>query len=175
MQFYIPSIGDQIRLLEGWRFRLFAEYRNSAFAAAIFGYGVDGVAQNEKKRDFLTDLQSAQFKLDKLKSKSLVPTAQGSPQFRDIWGANGDFLIVTLPKGLILTVDRIYIRKGKEDFDSITFNVPKKTSNVEGLNGRFWAKLSDVNRLQFEKFIPGKQSWISSVDEEYDEFDLVEI
>jgi hypothetical protein len=174
MQFYVPSIGDQIRLLENWRFRLFAEYRNSAFTASIFGYGVDGVAQNEKKTDFLTDLKEAGFKLNKLKNKPIVQASQGSEQFRDIWGANGDFLIVTLPKGLVLTVDRIYIRKGKEDFDSITFNVPKKTSNVDGLNGRFWAKLSDINRVQFEKFVPGKNTWIKSIEDE-DDFNFLEI
>lgn len=49
---------------------------------------------------------------------------------------------VRLPAGTILKVDRIYIRKGAADFDSVTFyatypGAPKKL--------RFWAKVADIN------------------------------
>jgi hypothetical protein len=56
---------------------------------------------------------------------------------------------VTLPKDTVLTVDRIYLRKGAEGFDSVTFRVhtypgkPKKWGKP-----RFWAKLTDVNQIQ---------------------------
>ena len=39
---------------------------------------------------------------------------------------------VTLPKGALLVVDRIYIRKSCEDFDSITF----KWMNAPSLTGK---------------------------------------
>ncbi len=55
---------------------------------------------------------------------------------------------VKIPKGAILKVDRIYIRKGSgyENFSSITFRF-----ECEGFKkARFWAKLKDCNNIQFE-------------------------
>lgn len=52
---------------------------------------------------------------------------------------------VVLPIGTRLTVDRIYIRKGKGDYSSLSFRGlfpdDKKTF-------RFWAKLQDVNTIE---------------------------
>lgn len=84
---------------------------------------------------------------------------------------------VELPKGAILKVDRIYIRKGGRDmkeFDSVTFNLqslPKSEISVPTVRShyvrdgedhfkvekktiikkrvRFWAKLRDVNQIRF--------------------------
>ncbi len=52
----------------------------------------------------------------------------------------------TLPVGTILKVDRIYIRQGKAEFDSITFRI-RKCSEKALEKGRFWAKLRDVNTM----------------------------
>lgn len=62
---------------------------------------------------------------------------------------------VTIPAGTVLTVDRIYIRSGAADFSSLTFRATfpgKKTAkSFFGRTGvRFWAKLADVNRIEFE-------------------------
>jgi hypothetical protein len=59
---------------------------------------------------------------------------------------------VKVPKGTTLTVDRIYIRKGATSFDSITFNIAKGNcpARPEIEKTRFWAKLSDVNRIECE-------------------------
>lgn len=79
---------------------------------------------------------------------------------------------ITLPKGTMLTVDRIYIRKGAKEFSSVTFNMPKRTTSKKTVTRRatyiggpddgkviqwdatkpargvrFWAKLADVNRM----------------------------
>jgi len=79
---------------------------------------------------------------------------------------------VTLPVGTILVVDRIYIRQGAEDFDSLSFRMPgcrtarrqeNKVAHYFHENGkredkpyvqktparpiRFWAKLPDVNNM----------------------------
>lgn len=65
-----------------------------------------------------------------------------------------DPIWVVLPKGTKLKIDRIYIRKGNDDFDSITFTLPDiKVS--EGAPKprravRFWVKLDDANNIQFE-------------------------
>lgn len=52
----------------------------------------------------------------------------------------------TLPTGTELIVDRIYIRKGSgfEDFSSLTFRITNGN-----FKGRFWAKLADVNEIEY--------------------------
>lgn len=77
----------------------------------------------------------------------------------------------TIPAGEILIVDRIYIRKGQEDFSSISFfwknrrtlaRIEEYPANRRGPAGvtvtekkparpvRFWAKLADTNNIEFE-------------------------
>jgi hypothetical protein len=57
----------------------------------------------------------------------------------------------SLPAGTQLTIDRIYIRKGAKNFDSVSFWIGTKPKGV-GLQGkiRFWAKLKDVNNIECE-------------------------
>ncbi len=82
-----------------------------------------------------------------------------------------------IPAGEVLKIDRIYIRKGKEEYDSITFMWKNKrtqrrekertiTSWPNGFGGptsstvvidkiparpiRFWVKLDDANKIVFE-------------------------
>lgn len=73
---------------------------------------------------------------------------------KDIWGIEvkgfagsvDSTKMVTIKSGTVLRVDRIYIRKGLKEFSSVSFLVtfPDKKK------GRFWAKLSDVNRIACE-------------------------
>lgn len=73
-------------------------------------------------------------------------------------------ITVTLPTGTVLAVDRIYIRKGSSDYSSITFwakglgesevkNRWSKISRKWKLH-RFWAKLQDCNKIEFEMLTP---------------------
>ncbi len=63
---------------------------------------------------------------------------------------------VIIRAGSELQVDRIYIRKGAEDYSSITFWLGKKavvigpdgTEHTPTKRIRFWAKLADVNKIQ---------------------------
>ena len=61
---------------------------------------------------------------------------------------------VTLPKGTILTVDRIYIRKGASEYSSISFYASgietPKSSFGKPKRARFWATLSDCNTIEFQ-------------------------
>ncbi len=68
----------------------------------------------------------------------------------------GDFLI---PAGTVLKVDRVYIRKGMEDFSSITFVIVsapdkrsvKKKDGGEALKAvRFWVRLQETRNIEFE-------------------------
>lgn len=56
---------------------------------------------------------------------------------------------VILLKDTELVVDRIYIRKGREmaDFSSVSFII--NSSNKKINKCRFWAKLEDVNKIEF--------------------------
>ena len=65
--------------------------------------------------------------------------------------------VIDLPKGLIIKVDRVYIRKGLSQYSSLTFTVPKpKTKkekldmpvNVEWATAKFWVKLHECNTAQ---------------------------
>ena len=61
--------------------------------------------------------------------------------------------VVKLPKGTELKVDRIYIKQNQEEFNSITFvaqNLPKVRSGKRTGIVRFWAKLKDVNNIEFD-------------------------
>lgn len=67
------------------------------------------------------------------------------------WGRDLERSEVVLPEKTKLVVDRIYVRKGSSDFDSITFRL-KKGDYPENkkIFGRFWVKLGDVNRIRCE-------------------------
>jgi len=59
---------------------------------------------------------------------------------------------VTLPKGTILILERIYIRNGAGSFDSLTFRIkqlpnPPKTGKK---TARFWARLEDCNGMNIQ-------------------------
>jgi hypothetical protein len=60
------------------------------------------------------------------------------------WRESPEPVECSLPKGTILTVDRIYIRQGSNEFDSVTFRLPKQGDRHAV---RFWAKLEDVNGM----------------------------
>ena len=75
---------------------------------------------------------------------------------------------VTLSAGTVLKIDRIYIRRGGAEFDSVTFFLKGNSlpgyakSYTDRYNGevrtykvprqpiRFWAKLEDVNTIMLE-------------------------
>lgn len=55
--------------------------------------------------------------------------------------------IVTLPAGTQLRVNRLYVRKGQDEFDSLSFYVERlgQEKAFEKNKPYFWAKLDDVN------------------------------
>jgi hypothetical protein len=65
-----------------------------------------------------------------------------------------EIMNVTLPKETILEVDRVYIRAtnknktGDDDYDSLTFKIID-CPTINQKKVRFWAKLNDVNNIQF--------------------------
>lgn len=120
-QLFIPELGTSFTLAADWSFDLHAEYRN------------------EKLGEY--------FNL----------CANIPRNYRNLWiDKNGNFTIkyyeskhsysITLPKETVLTIDRIYIRKGQKTFSSVSFFC--KLPNVKK-RMRFWAKLEDVNKIVY--------------------------
>lgn len=56
----------------------------------------------------------------------------------------------TLKAGTSLVVDRVFIRNGMSDFSSISF-IRKADKASKTPKARFWAKLEDVNEMEFER------------------------
>ncbi|RQT26119.1 hypothetical protein [Burkholderia contaminans] len=150
----IPRLGADLVLASDWSFRLFNEYRNTTLQQAIgltnpFGGLI---------HDFWGATPAERFAA---LEKSQWREADGSlstVKERKERNFNGELQHpVTIPAGALLTVDRIFIRKGAADYDSVTFWL--KASKVPvAINGRqvkksvrFWAKLDDVNAIEFEE------------------------
>ena len=136
MKLFIPEISDEIRLSTDWTFDLYNEHRNGTL-------------------------------MEKIGDQRRATAAWDNANFGSI--------PCTIPAGATLKVDRIYIRKGNKEYSSITFlwkgeALPAKMepdSDWDNLirtlvpNGkffkvpripiRFWAKLADVNNIEFEK------------------------
>lgn len=54
---------------------------------------------------------------------------------------------VTLPKGTVIKVDRIYVKKGISEYDSVTVYA---SIAGEKRKRRFWVKLNDFNQIEGE-------------------------
>jgi hypothetical protein len=126
MKFYIPELGDQIKLLEDWTFDLYLERRNQTLL---------------KKLGWMPAHRYDAY-IDPISGKEIDPWAR-DPVTHDRLNVNPKTTHI-LPEGTILKIDRIYIRAGQEDFSSITFRIPLQKI-------RFWAKLKDVNQIKYEK------------------------
>lgn len=154
MKMYIPELGDRIVLTKDWSFQLFNEHRNS---------GLINLLGVKFKGDYYVYNGKQYFHASKteLNDRYSVSPLKYDGDFKK-WNRydviNGRVPGVTFVKetgievflkaGQVLTVDRIYVRKGASDFSSITFNyigAPKGSGRV-----RFWAKLADVNTIEFD-------------------------
>jgi hypothetical protein len=72
------------------------------------------------------------------------------------YGSDLQSVATTLPVGMVLQVARLYVRRGKGDYDSITFKIVHhpghvtKNGKYNGPKCQFWAKLEDCNFIEFE-------------------------
>jgi len=134
-RFFIPTVGTEVKTIKDTLVDVYFEHRNEKFIKSIIG-------EYDKKL------------LWRYAKKEVGELPKGVKTIERKWtdtylGERVDtnyILPVTIPCGTTLIVDRVYIRKGISDFDSITFRLGKKQS----LKGRFWLKRSDVNELIVE-------------------------
>jgi len=81
--------------------------------------------------------------------------------------SNNKNQIVDLPKGLIIKVDRVYIRKGLSQYSSITFTMPtpktkkekeEMPQNVIYGGSKFWVKLHECNGVHFSMILKNEKT-----------------
>ena len=150
MKMFVPACGFQIRLTQDWKFDLYYERRNSEMLQAL-GH-IKDFSYQESYEDYDNPLTC------KIKTFEVI-----------------------IPSQTVLEVDRVFIRQnskaaksGEDDFDSLTFKILSSpdnqlmTSPIDGkqrvgsFKHRFWAKLQDVNRIEFETgddLIDSREKW----------------
>lgn len=127
MKLFIPTIGSELELLQPCEVIIYGESRNQKFLKELgvswsWEYQPGGAFRHVEKVSVID-----QTLFDKYGCK-----------------IENTGVVVTIPAGVVLKINRIYIRQGAEDFDSVTFNCAK---NKKFPNGRFWLKLEDVNKM----------------------------
>jgi len=130
MKICIPSIGDKIRLTDYWHFSLFPEKRNKKLGVKL------GICKD--KESYYGTWYWKDRKLNDSDIRTYSSELNGY-QWHVMYP-------VTFDAGTELLIDRIYIRKGIGEFDSVSFWV--QSGPYKG--ARFWAKLQDVNQIEFE-------------------------
>lgn len=106
---FIPPLGTLVTLAAPWTFRVFNERRNESLVKWM-GKFVG------KDSEYVT------FPLGQELHRSGTDWYQRSHE---------RFINCTLPKGTELRIDRIYIRKGQDGFDSVTFFLKGAATKAE--------------------------------------------
>jgi hypothetical protein len=127
----MPTVGQKVRVLDGqgWVIKLYQERRNES----LYEYVGQPLSTD---RCFYDDYVGGQAAFT-----------------WDVSEPERKHIKVTIPAGSILTIDRIYLRKGAAEFDSVTFilNGAKLAGKVGAQSRvRFWVKLDDVNSGKLE-------------------------
>lgn len=160
---FIPEIGTHLTLSQDWTFTLFKEDRNvNLWNALGFDKDPGSIVHEMKKHDLWAEFNSLCYRRSNAPSetkKLIQPQVQAAYNVAVEFNSKLFGVPATLPKDTILNVDRIYIRKGASDFSSISFFIescPDLTLNpltnskgVKKGKKRFWAKLEDVNCIEF--------------------------
>lgn len=166
MRLYIPRLGDKLTLTEDWYFKLYPDSRNEKIAARFNNY-LTSIALNPAVfYHSAVWIDEGVKKLDPGRNPPVMISASSEHRNEMIesqkkygeWKVEFDLfekaarekhtktIDVYITEGCTLTVDRIYIRKGASEYDSVSFFVeglaPKKI--------RFWAKLDDCNNIEFK-------------------------
>jgi hypothetical protein len=180
MKLYVPEIGDHLRLTKDWHFTLYGERRNESLAK-IFGFSrykwdqliEDSKIESEPERKYIVNYpESTGFSYRSYEERQAAnkkaedesPSYQAYLKAYKEWMSRAEKLAVktidiVLPKGTVLAVDRIYIRKGVSDYSSISFWTKglgeceiknRWSSKTKWKSQRFWAKLSDCNKIEFD-------------------------
>lgn len=180
MKLYVPEIGDELKLARPWNFTLYGESRNSRLWDALDGdaLGQKVGPSDEAIQAYNIGKDYAMSEFDPGYWPSLFDESQQRLHYVSLYTHDtpgleekmNEFnrlsdkhyrltsnvgmkqISATLPAETVLKVDRIFIRKGMEDWSSLTFFMvsspdPRFASKKKT---RFWAKLSDCNQIEFD-------------------------
>lgn len=177
MRLYIPEIGDTLTLAADWEFTLHKESRNMELWAAVDAESHPMLDRLRKELDNAREEMAVI--VGRMYEEPVVGRLLGMPTTRRAFYSKEDerrayelrdkiyhlehsaTVPLTLPRRTVLSVDRIYVRKGASDYSSVSFYiqstslVPLQPTELQARGfkkgkKRFWAKLSDVNTIQFE-------------------------
>lgn len=162
---FIPELGTLLTLEKDWTFTLHKESRNDSLWAAFKCGDLQYVkAYEDEKVRLWAEFNSAVFRRSKIGGhqnplyqnyQNEVLLAHRAAIKHEAIGVSVDVMI---PAGSVLNVDRIYIRKNASDFSSVSFYIESSPNadiapilNKKGTSKkkRFWAKLTDVNNLEY--------------------------
>ncbi|QIG76173.1 hypothetical protein EVC24_152 [Rhizobium phage RHph_I4] len=185
-QVYIPEISDLWKLEQPWSFTLYDEYRNADLWKALDADNhpsLAGLRQQIAEIDAAMEVIKGRMRMQDVPKMRWVSgsTFMSAGRHEEVIVREKTFdtpadriqydtlhrqryallnnrsVPVILPSETVLRVDRIYIRKGKSEYSSLTFYVvgsphealkPVKTNKgFKQGRKRFWAKLEDVNNL----------------------------
>lgn len=152
----IPTIGTVWVLAKDWTFTVIAEHRNDRIVDYLKETGA--LPQDAPRWEQVPECgasfeythphrtaygQATSQPLTEQRTCRLPPGHDGGHNHYDTRPRDYARYACTVPRGTRLRVDRIYIRQGAPDFDSLTFwalDLAKKRV-------RFFAKLADVNTM----------------------------
>ena len=156
-QLHIPQIGECIELGSNWSFDLYFEARNLSFLELMQAHQHVTTAVGQAVS---ADIYAQHYNWGNTSYKGKALKLYGIPVKLER---------MTIPAGAKLSVDRIYIRKGQGEFDSITFNLLKGSANhviyEDGIvqpvsfrgKVRFWVKLKDANTIVISGITPKRK------------------
>jgi len=127
MKLFIPEISTIITLSKDWHLKLYCEHRNTTLAKKL------NIIPSSYKEHITWPQQFT----------DPIEQQQVTTWNKHCYSADISFDI-TLESNTQLRLDRIYIRKGKKDFSSLSFWI----INGKYKGSRFWAKLEDCNNIE---------------------------
>jgi hypothetical protein len=154
----IPEIGDHLRLTSDWTFPLYDEYRNKSLwdlyecdeKPNAVDYDLEVKALEAEREAIFNKYRNNQQRPFHFIITDPVDEARLSEVSYKINLLSQKRVDITIPVGSTLTIDRIFIRKGMSDFSSLSFYLRDHPGHTFKKKPRFWAKLEDCNRIEYE-------------------------
>ena len=134
---------------------MYDEYRNDGLKTFVgFDSHPDVIQQKNNMEEYHKIMRSLQNKYYRmLNQANPVWSAEDTYEYNKyrVLADVPIFMTIILPESTILSIDRIYIRKGASDYSSISFYLKSHPTMITKKKPRFWAKLEDCNNIMFEK------------------------
>lgn len=158
MKLYVPEIGDHLRLTDDWTFTLYNEHRNTSLWNHFDCDNAPEVHQQIAEKDaYRAELEALGRKMYPARTHWRAPLASSYDPVdvarrEELYALirPEEHTTVTISAGAVLAVDRIFIRKGMDDWSSLTFYLKECPGIAFKKKPRFWAKLSDCNNIMFD-------------------------